>query len=94
MATLKKTLRRIKKVSKKLLKEEREILLRGLQDFLEQSERLLSKSRRGKGTPAKARRAETKAPRRRKDTKAPTPSADGPTEAPAASTEETPSPMN
>ena len=48
MSALKKTLRRIKKISKKLAKEEREVLLGGLQEYLRQTERLLSKSAESK----------------------------------------------
>jgi hypothetical protein len=50
VSSLKKTLRKIKKVTKKLGKKEKEVLLRGLQDYLHQGEMLLRRAAKAAGS--------------------------------------------
>lgn len=79
MSELKKTLKRIKKIAKKLAKEEREVLLGGLQEYLRQTERLLSGSKHSKKVPSKKSVARKSRVGTKKGTEAVASPADGPT---------------
>jgi hypothetical protein len=57
VSSLKKTLRKIRKVTKKLGKKEKEVLLRGLQDFLHQGEQLLRRAAKASAPKKASKRA-------------------------------------